>query len=249
MLFVSALSDHEGWVLKGGTNLVCRLANSRSTLDLDLFRQGDRSVEQTLAALCDAMEGRVVGRYTFRLGQAHPGGGEDIEVSRLKVSVLDGTTVVETFSLDLSGDIVLNAEPDVVEVARGDGAVLPGYPASLGVRLYPIENQVADKLSAMYSRYGTEPSTRYRDLYDLAMITDQLPFRPQVLTEALATQRGIRGISVPRVLHEPAPGWAAAYNQQMRRTPGARAPFTDYAVALNAVQKAMDLLPAELPGS
>jgi hypothetical protein len=239
MMFTNALMEHEGWVLKGGTNLLCRLRNPRNTLDLDLFRQGDRSAAVSAERLHTLMDGRQVGRYTFRLGAPATGTGEAADVLRLKVSVLDGTTTVESFNIDLSADIVLNAEPDLRQVPRGDTAVLPGYPAALRVRLYPIENQIADKLSAMYATYGSGPSTRYRDLYDLAMIVDQLPFDEQTLIEALRTQQQLRRITIPSALTEPARGWADAYDKQMAKTPSTHPPFTTYQTAITAVRAAL----------
>ena len=239
MMFTNALMEHEGWILKGGTNLLCRLRNPRNTLDLDLFRQGDRSPTARAETLHAVMDGRQVGRYTFRLGAPATGTEEDAGILRLKVAVLDGTTTVESFNIDLSADIVLNAEPDVRQVPRGDTAVLPGYPAAVRVRLYPIENQIADKLSAMYATYGTGPSTRYRDLYDLAMIVDQLPFDEQTLVEALRTQQQLRRIAIPYTLTEPAHGWAEAYDKQMAKTPSTRPPFTIYQTAISAVQHAL----------
>lgn len=245
MLFLAGLASHDGWVLKGGTNLLCRLAHPRSTLDLDLFRQGDLAPMVTAGVLHDIMDGHTVGRYTFRIGDPTLGDGEDIEVARVQVTVFDGATAVETFKVDLSGDIVLNAEPDEVEVPRGDSAVLPGYPATVPVRLYPIENQIADKLCALYTRYGSGPSTRYRDLYDLAMIVDQLPFDRAILTSALAVQQRVRRMMLPTSLGEPAPGWAAAYDKQLRRIPGARPPFTSYEAAMTEVRDSLTpILPA-----
>ena len=191
------------------------------------------------------MDGHIVGRYSFRVGEPALGDGEDVEVARVKVTVFDGTTGVESFNIDLSGDIVLNAEPDQMEVPRGDAAVLSGYPAMIRTRLYPIENQMADKLCALYTRYGSGPSTRYRDLYDLAIIVDQLPFDPAILTEALRVQQRVRRTTVPATLAEPAPGWAAAYDQQLRRTPGARPPFTIYQTAIALVR---DAVTPALPG-
>lgn len=239
MLFLAGLADRDGWVLKGGTNLLCRLSDPRSTLDLDLFRQGDHSPTLTAGVLHEQMDGHTVGRYTFRIGEPALGDGEDIEVARVKVTVFDGTTAVESFNIDVSGDIVLNAEPDQVEVPRGDLAVLPGYPATIRTRLYPIENQMADKLCALYTRYGSGPSTRYRDLYDLAMIVDQLPFDPETLAEALRVQQRVRRMTVPATLGEPAAGWATDYDQQLRRTPGARPPFTSYETAIARVRDAV----------
>jgi hypothetical protein len=239
MMFTNALMEHEGWILKGGTNLLCRLRNPRNTLDLDLFRQGDRSPTASAETLHAVMDGRQVGRYTFRLGAPATGTEEDAGILRLKVTVLDGTTTVESFNIDLSADIVLNAEPDVRQVPRGDTAVLPGYPAAVRVRLYPIENQIADKLSAMYATYGTGPSTRYRDLYDLAMIVDQLTFDEQTLIEALRTQQQLRRITIPSALTEPAHGWATAYDQQMRKTPSTHEPFINYEDSIAAVRASL----------
>lgn len=239
MMFSSALMEHDDWVLKGGTNLLCRLKDARNTLDLDLFRQGDHSTTASARALHALMDGRQVGRYTFRLGEPVAGTWEDADVSRIKVTVLDGTTTVETFNIDLSADIVLNAEPDIRQVPRGDTAVLPGYPAAIRVRLYPIENQIADKLSAMYSSYGSGPSTRYRDLYDVAMIVDQLPFDQQILTEALRTQQKLRRISIPAELGGPSRGWADAYDKQLAKTPSAHPPFTSYQTAMSTIRAAL----------
>jgi len=239
MMFSNALMEHDDWVLKGGTNLLCRLTNPRNTLDLDLFREGDRSTTASAKALHALMDGRRVGRYTFRLGPPTSGAGEDADVARIKVNVLDGVTTVETFNIDLSADIVLNAEPDLRQVPRGDTAVLPGYPAAVRVRLYPIENQIADKLSAMYTHYGSGPSTRYRDLYDLAMIVDQLAFDQPTLTDALRTQQKLRRIAIPAEFGEPSPGWADAYDKQLSKTPSARPPFTSYRSAISKVRTAL----------
>jgi hypothetical protein len=238
MIFTAALMEGDGWVLKGGTGLLCRLKSARSTLDVDLFRLGVAS-SRALAALREAMDGRTVGRYTFRLGDAASGTGEGVEVLRVKVTAYDGTTAVESFNIDLSGDVVINAEPDVMWVSRGDRAVLAGYQASAQVRLYPVENQIADKLCAMYSHYGSGASTRYRDLYDVAMMVDELSINREVLAEALQAQQRLRGIALPTPLAEPAPGWAQSYNQQLRRARGAAGPFTTYETAMATVSSAL----------
>ncbi len=239
MMFTARLMAEEGWVLKGGTNLYCRLRHARHTLDLDLFREGDTTSESTAAALRKVMDGQRIGRYTFQIGPPHRDGGEQMDTSRVRVQVMDGVTAVDTFNIDLSSDLVLNSRPEVVEVRRGDEAVLSGYPVSFTVRLYPIENQMADKLCAMYSHFGSGPSTRYRDLYDLAMIVDQLPFDPSILAAALKDQQRIRRITLPASITEPAPGWGNAYDKQMRKTPGATAPFADYRHAIATVAAAV----------
>ena len=46
-------------------------------------------------------------------------------------------------------------------------------------------------------------------------------------------------MTLPAPLGEPAPGWAAAYDKQLRRTPGARPPFTSYDAAATMVRDAL----------
>jgi Nucleotidyl transferase AbiEii toxin, Type IV TA system len=113
--------------------------------------------------------------------------------------------------------------------------------ARVSVRLYPIENQIADKLCAMYATYGAgRPSTRYRDLYDLALILDNLPFDREILSAALTTQARLRHVTIPEDFGEPAPGWAADYDKQMGRTPSAREPFTTYDAAMASLRTALN---------
>jgi hypothetical protein len=109
------------------------------------------------------------------------------------------------------------------------------------LRLYPIENQIADKLCAMYATYGAgRPSTRYRDLYDLALILENLPFDREILNAALTTQQQLRHVTIPEDFGEPARGWAADYDKQMGRTPSAREPFTQYDAAMASLRTALN---------
>lgn len=45
-------------------------------------------------------------------------------------------------------------------------------------------------------------------------------------------------MALPATLGEPAPGWAAAYDKQLSRTPGARPPFTQYDAAMAGAERA-----------
>ena len=78
-----------------------------------------------------------------------------------------------------------------------------------------------------------------------AMIVDQLRFDRATPTAAIGVQQRVRRMTVPATLGEPAPGWAAAYDKQLRRTPGARPPFKSYDAAMAVVR---DALTPALPG-
>lgn len=73
------------------------------------------------------------------------------------------------------------------------------------------------------------------DLYDLAMIVDQLTFDPKVPTEAPRGQERLRRMKLPAQLAEPAPGWADAYGEQMQKSPRAMAPFIDFEQAITVM--------------
>lgn len=73
MLFLAGLADRDGWVLKGGTNLLCRLSDPRSTLDLDLFRQGDHSPPRPPASCASRWTGTSWAGTPFVLGSPRSG--------------------------------------------------------------------------------------------------------------------------------------------------------------------------------
>ncbi len=52
-------------------------------------------------------------------------------------------------------------------------------------------------------------------------------------------------MTLPASLGEPAPGWAAAFDRQVRRTPGAQSPFTSFDAAIAVVG---DARTPSLPG-
>ena len=146
--FLGLLSERQGWVLKGGTNLLCRLAEARSTKDLDLFLDSFATAEESARLLVGQMDGAMVGRYRFELGQPQIGDEGHLDVARLDVKVTEHATdlAVSHFSVDVAGAVTLNAAPIRHEV-RVPVAV-PGYHNTIGIQLYPIENQLADKLCA-----------------------------------------------------------------------------------------------------
>ena len=58
----------EGWVLKGGTNVYCRIPGARHTKDLDLYRHIDPTSALSAAEfLVEVMGGHREGPYTFDL--------------------------------------------------------------------------------------------------------------------------------------------------------------------------------------
>ena len=116
------------------------------------------------------------------------------------------------FPIDLARELHLVAAPErirpqpVVEV--------PGLPPLPELVVYPLTDQVADKVCAMFELYGESqsPSSRYRDLLDLALVVsmcDKLDGRQLSLAVASETRR--RKVTMPTAMQSPGPNWPAGY--------------------------------------
>ena len=195
------------------------------------------------------MNAAHVGAYTFLCTEPRTGPDEDADVSRVDVTVLGGAREVGKFHVDVSAGVVLNRDPDTVQAERPDGAVLPGYPSRIKVRLHPVENQMADKVCAMYGTYSGGPSTRYRDLYDLAFLADRAEPDQTVLVAALSTQQAKRRILLPSAMSAPTPGWPAEYNRAARRMAGAKDPYRDFDTAIAKAAAVINSALTQVAGS
>lgn len=233
--------DQGSWVLKGGTNLYCRIPGARHTRDLDLFCQDPTGAREAAQELKDRMDHVRVGPYQFTIGDPKPG-GDNIDVYSLKVTVLTGVQKAAEFSVDVSGDLQVPDVPRNVIFHRDDDIEIDGVPRSFPIRSYPVSNQIADKTCAMYEVHGTRPSTRYRDLYDLALIVAHLSFSASETVLALDQQREIRRLNLPSALNLPDPEWVKNYPRVMKNTPGTRTELHPVNAALDTARVALDPL-------
>ncbi|MDO5495026.1 MAG: nucleotidyl transferase AbiEii/AbiGii toxin family protein [bacterium] len=241
MLFAHELmKGRDDWVLKGGTGIFARIDNARMSRDLDIFRDTERSAARAARDIVNAMDGKQIGRYTYLVEIANSARADDGGSSRVMVTVMDRSTQVASFPIDVSGDVRLVAPPARIIVDRGDGADIPGYPTRLSLTLYPLENQVADKLCAMYETHQSLPSTRYRDLYDLAIIgSSREEIDQDALALAIAQQRELRGIlHMPSEIVPPSEGWPEEYERMASKIPQASAGHTRYGAAVETASAA-----------
>ncbi|WP_018297209.1 nucleotidyl transferase AbiEii/AbiGii toxin family protein [Corynebacterium lubricantis] len=212
------MATDPGWVLKGGTNLYCRIPGARHTQDLDLYRQdsptGHRDAAQTLITVMDRTK---VGPYTFevRNPRAEQASGT-IDNIELTVIVRFGTGEFSRFSIDVSGDIEVPTVTEPLLVTRSDPLDVPFAQSTFAVLSYPVENQLADKTCAMYEIHGARASTRYRDLYDIGLIALELEVDGGRLRTALDRQAQIRGVRLPPEMVLPSDEWPAGYEKFAR---------------------------------
>ncbi|MEU8223797.1 nucleotidyl transferase AbiEii/AbiGii toxin family protein [Kribbella sp. NPDC048915] len=204
------------WVLKGGTGLLVRLQEARYSKDIDLVVPGEPfDVDEAVEALRAEIRRDAGDHLTFAIDSAtRPDDGQ--VAAMLKVTCYTGATPFERFTIDLSTRSHIIAAVDrirpqpVLELADADP--LPRFV------LYPLPDQVADKLCAMYDHYGAtgKPSTRYRDLVDLALIATTNELNATLTAQAITAEAARRDCALPPALETPGPEWHAGYPRAAR---------------------------------
>lgn len=215
-VFLAELTAKDpGWVLKGGTNLYCLIPGARHTQDLDLYRQdsptGHRDAATTLITVMDQA---TVGPYTFEVYNPRVDTiSGTIDNIQLSVIVRFGTGEFSRFSIDVSGDLEVPAVTEPLLVTRSDPLDVPFVAQEFPVLSYPVENQLADKVCAMYEVHGSRASTRYRDLYDIGLIALELEVDAETLRTALRTQEHLRAMTLPDRMVLPSDEWLSGYER------------------------------------
>ncbi len=197
------------WVLKGGTGLLVRLPGARHSQDIDLLHP-EAELAAAVAELCRVADIGGLDPFTFTVGEPTLMLG-GVAGATVRITVSLGATVLDRFPLDLSTGRVLVAglerhqlEP-MVEIE--DVAALPE------VTLYPLPDQIADKVAAMVERHGPRDraSTRYRDLVDLVLIVGSCEVDAALTRAALSAQAHRRELTLPATLSAPSPAWVVGY--------------------------------------
>jgi hypothetical protein len=204
------------WVLKGGASLLMRLTEARFSKDLDLMHLGELSAEDALAELRAITAPREGDHLTFVIedGVSYSQTNPVIEIS---VSAYVGAKY-GGFPIDLARELHLLAAPERI---RPTPVVdLPGLTELPEVVVYPLTDQVADKVCAMYERYGNpqSPSSRYRDLIDLVLIVAACELEAAPVFRALQSESKRRGMRLPQNMVSPGPQWPSGYGAYARRT-------------------------------
>jgi hypothetical protein len=228
------------WILKGGTGLLVRLPGARHSKDIDLLHPG------LDLAVATAQLREVAGRGSgdplrFVVGQPSPIVG-GVDGSTIKVEVYLGVTKLDGFPVDLStkldfvGPVERRRPLPVVEVP--DVGPLPEF------TVYPLPDQVADKVCAMFHRYGgaQASSSRFRDLVDLVLIVGAFQLDAGLTAAALKTEALRRGLTLPVAMHAPGPNWADGYSDLAGRTTMLDPGLRDLSAALAAAGRCLDPL-------
>ncbi|MGK2876679.1 MAG: nucleotidyl transferase AbiEii/AbiGii toxin family protein [Nocardioides sp.] len=176
------------WVLKGGTGILARVPSTRSTRDIDLYRAGytlaaalDDLIRLTSIDLGDHFHFEYAG-HTDSIGTETQPYTEGYQV---KFTILIGVASKGSLQVDLA--VGAGMTGDVVITDPASALRLPRL-ASNPYRLYPVVDQIADKVCATMTEYQDRASSREKDLVDLVVFATTQEVEGAALRIAIATE-------------------------------------------------------------
>ena len=236
---VFAGGEQSEWLLKGGMSMLARVPRSRTTKDVDLaaLRASDLAeAERALAVLAEADLGD---HLTFRLIRSTPTGlGENqpgVATRRCVFACIDAGygTQVDTVVVDVVVGPPPVGSPEVVEPANR--LYLRRPLITFPYRLYPVTDQVADKVCATVgTQYpGGKRSSRVKDLVDLVLIAHTQTVDLGELQAAIAAKRDLSRIGSFEHFDIPAE-WNRTYPATAKGVPAAESFSAQTAASLVA---------------
>ncbi|MGH2725096.1 MAG: nucleotidyl transferase AbiEii/AbiGii toxin family protein [Actinomycetota bacterium] len=202
------------WVLKGGVALEVRLRErARATRDLDLAlredaRDGDGVRDGLIEALIADPDGDG---FTFEVSPAQALRADTAGRPGWRFSV----------RCSLAGRVFDQVRVDVVarldETDRTERLPLPGSLSFAQIPTGDVEvvspaQHFAEKLHALTRTYGDRPSSRTRDLVDLAILIEERLVTTEAISPAVEGVFGSRGTHpVPVEIPDPPAGWKEDY--------------------------------------
>ncbi|WP_158240412.1 nucleotidyl transferase AbiEii/AbiGii toxin family protein [Mycobacterium hubeiense] len=203
------------WILLGGTALLARIPGARHSKDVDFINRADLGSAATDLATLIAIP-PAPDPFAFDIPPALM--VLDGNHLTLKVTARLGASAIDTFTVDITHrptvDTLDIVHPSPV-IVIDDVDELPPFLA------LPLPHQVAHKLCAGDETHGPAaiPSSRYRDLIDLMLITLHCTdLDAAATTAALIDEQHRRALTLPTDLPLPSPRWDAGYRVLATRT-------------------------------
>jgi len=220
----------DGWIVKGAAALLAREIGVRASIDIDVYRA--TAFEIAERELREAADRDIGDWFRFEIGPGRPAGDGSPSV-RLPVIAFIGATEWARYHVDLVGsEIVMTGTPEPVPpLAR---VAIPDVEQH-GYRAYPLVDHIADKVAAMFQRYGRDeqPSTRFRDLVDLVSMIKGAAMDASAQTIALRSEEARRRITLPQRFDVPdRAAWEPGYAAEARNSLLPYATTLDEALAL-----------------
>ena len=187
---------------------------ARHSIDIDLYFAGE--FDSALGALREAAEVDLGDYFTFDIDRGPPLTGMATG-GQLSVTTYLGDKEFERFKIDVVVIDTMTSEAE--SVPSLDPVKVPGL-RNVGVYwVYPTPDQIADKHAATMAMYAGRPSTRYRDLVDLVLITLTQTVEANPLDIALVSEHNRRGTDLSVALSLPSDDWREGYRRIAETVP------------------------------
>ena len=202
--------EDERFVLKGASGMLARIPDARNTKDLDFATRRAESKEEVLDALENLLSADLGDWCRFKLTSCEEAVDDNgySRLLRLRYATFIGETEKDPILVDLSLDCEITKPPerlDPLNRVHVDGVGACPY------LLYPLEDQMADKLCAIMERRSDgRPSSRMKDLADVVVYACNERFKLRALSHSIACECERRGMDVPDVFAAPAE-WGARF--------------------------------------
>lgn len=230
--------DASEWVLKGGAGMLARISSTRSTLDIDLYRQGyplDEALKDLRRLAAIDLGDHFRFEYVSHESSIEADAQRYTDGCRVTFNVFIGVEKKGMVKVDLAVGVgITDKVQTLLPVAALD---LPRL-ASYQYRLYPIVDQIADKVCATMSDYDGRPSSREKDLVDLVVLAVTQNIDGAALSLALETERQRRRLESFEHFTVP-PSWGVGYVKQSRPIPHC-ANYRTVELAVSLVSRLID---------
>lgn len=161
--------EESEWILKGGASILARVHSTRSTRDIDLYRQS-LTLEQALDDLRRLASVNLGDHFRFEYAGHKPSIAADAQPytdgSQVFFNVFIGFVQKGTVHIDL---VVGAGMTDQVQSFFPATALDLPRLTSHRYHLFPVVDQIADKVCATMSDYNGRPSGREKDLVDIVV--------------------------------------------------------------------------------
>lgn len=213
----SEAEDSE-WVLKGGTGMLARVPSTRATRDIDLYRRGF-SLTQALDDLIRLAAIDLGDHFRFQYVSHTQSIGNDTqpytEGYQVRFEIFIGLSAKDSLQVDLAVGTGITGE--VTKTDPANALDLPRL-VSHQYRLYPVVDQIADKVCATMTEYNERTSSREKDLVDLVVFATTQDIDGAALRIAITTEARRRQMEPFDYFVVPAT-WGAGYTKLSRPVP------------------------------
>ena len=198
--------------------MLARIGSARTTRDIDLFRRS-QTIDGALDDLKRAAELDLGDFFRFEyVGHESSVGGDQQDYTeglQVHFDIYVGASKRGTLKVDLVTNVIVTGTATIA--APANGLELPKL-QSHDYRLYPVVDQIADKVCATLAKYSSGPSTREWDLVDLVILVTSVSMDADGLLRALRTEADARSLQLPQAFQVPAT-WGARYAKDARAVP------------------------------